>query len=127
MDGQELRVTVGGKNNGSSGSISKVKGRPSTRAARALPVIGHADDAVLLRDDDRRAHNILESLDFAEQAWLPSLRPGLVFARHGWVVCGPPSAVLPPGNITHDGPAVRLRGREPLASCQSAGGTRCCD
>lgn len=74
-----------------------------------LPVLRHADNAVLFGNDDRRAHNILESLDFAQQTWLPSLRLGLNFGRHGLVVHKPPSSVPAPGNITHPGPTVEPR------------------
>lgn len=47
------------------------------------PVIRHADYAVFLRDNDRRANNILESIDFIKQAWLPCLRLRLDFRCHG--------------------------------------------
>lgn len=49
----------------------------------SVPVFGHADNAVFSGNDDRRAHHILESLDFGQQTWLPSLRLGLNFGRHG--------------------------------------------
>lgn len=84
-----------------------------------LPVLGHADNAVFLGDDDRRAHNILESLDFAQQTWLPSLRLGLYFGRHVLVVVHkPPSTVLAPGNITRAGPTAEPRIGAVLARCQ---------
>lgn len=49
------------------------------RGGSGSPVVGHADNAVFFGDDDRRAHHILESVDFAQQTWPPSLRLGLDF------------------------------------------------
>lgn len=89
----------------------------SRRAIQGLPVLRHADNAVFLRDDNRRAHYILESLDFAQQTWLPSLRLGLNFGRHGSVVHKPPCTLLAPGNITHP-VRPQTSGQEMLAGCQ---------
>lgn len=86
--------------------------------ASILPVFGHADHAVFLGNDDRRAHHILESLDRAQQTWLPSLRLGLNFGRHGSRVYKPPCTVLAsPGNITQPGPVSRATGLP--TSCQA--------
>lgn len=51
----------------------------------------------------------MESLDLAQQTWLPSLRLGLDLGRHGSVVHKPPSAVPAPGNITQPGPTAQPR------------------
>lgn len=64
-----------------------------------VPVLRHADNAVFFGNDDRRANHILESLDFAQQTRLPSLRLGQYFGRHESVVHKPPSTVQTPGNI----------------------------
>lgn len=100
------------------------------------PVLGHADHAVLLRDDDRGAHHILESLDLAEQTRPPSLRLGLDFGRHGsvevlevemeevtvvMVVLKPPSTLLlASGNITPSLGPTGERGARLTEAC-------CCD
>lgn len=83
-------------------------------AERSLPVFRHADNAVFFWNYHCCAHNLLESLDFAQQARLPSLRLRLNFSRHELVVRKPPSTVLAPRNITHDGPTSEPR---LLASC----------
>lgn len=84
-----------------------------------LPVLRHADNAVFFWNDDRRAHNLLETLDFAEQTWLPSLRLGLNFGRHGLVVHKPPYAVPAPRSITHPGPSSKVRLGPAKLSCQA--------
>lgn len=53
---------------------------------RDLPVLRNADHPVFFRDDRRRGHNLLESLDFTQQARLPSLRTRLDLGRHGGAV-----------------------------------------
>lgn len=88
-----------------------------------VPVLRHADNSVFLGDDDRRAHNILESLDSAHQTWLPILR--LNFGCHGSVVRKPPSPVLTPGNITYSGTTEELE--LGLRVSVKGGSPRCCD
>ena len=80
----------------------------SRRSAQSLPVLRHANNTVFFGDDDRRAYNILESLDLAQQTWLASLRLGLDFGRHESVdVHKAPAPVLAPGNITQPGPIAQ--------------------
>lgn len=54
------------------------------------PVFRHADDAVLLGDDDRRAHHVLEGVDLAQQTWLPNLRSRFDFGCHAATVMREP-------------------------------------
>lgn len=87
------------------------------KSKACIPVIRHANNAVFLRDDDRRTHNILESLDFAQQTWLPSLRlrPGV--GCHRSAVQKRPSATAAPGHITSlFAPFGRIRSRRELMS-----------
>lgn len=88
----------------------------SQPAERSLPVFRHADNAVFFGNYHRCAHHLLESIDFAQEARLPSLRLRLNFSRHELVVHKPPTTVLAPRNITHGGPTAEPR---LLASCQA--------